>query len=57
MEPTPKAAAALERLRPREIEFANLMGRRHSIAALDTARTVLRQTRMALETGSRRRTT
>ena len=54
MQPSPKAAAALERLRPREIEFANLMGGRHTVAALETALTVLRQTRKALEAGSRR---
>jgi DNA-binding MarR family transcriptional regulator len=39
--PTPLALAALARLRPREIAFANQMGRQHSQAALDTMLDIL----------------
>lgn len=55
IQPTPRARAALARLRPREIEFANLMGRRHTDSALEAALTLLRQTRQDLEAGIRRR--
>jgi DNA-binding MarR family transcriptional regulator len=53
MRPTPKARAALARLRPREIDFANAMGRRHPREALDTALALLRRTRQDLEAGIR----
>ena len=53
MEPTAAARAALARLRPREIDFANLMGRPHTLEALDAALAVLRRTREALEAGIR----
>jgi DNA-binding MarR family transcriptional regulator len=55
IQPTAKALAALARLRPREVAFANLMGGRHTPEKLDTALAVLRQTRLALEAGIRRR--
>jgi DNA-binding MarR family transcriptional regulator len=48
---TGRARAALDTLRPREIDFANLMGRRHSLDALRTAVDVLKQTREAIEAG------
>jgi DNA-binding MarR family transcriptional regulator len=48
---TGRARVALDALRPREIEFANLMGRRYSLDALRTAVDVLRQTREAIEAG------
>jgi DNA-binding MarR family transcriptional regulator len=54
MVPTPRALAALARLRPREAAFANQMGRQHSPGALDTALEVLRRTRRALEAGRKR---
>lgn len=54
LQPTAKAREALARLRPREIDFANAMGRRHSREALETALALLRQTRQDLETGIRR---
>ncbi len=53
MEPTAAARAALAKLRPREIDFANLMGRPHTLEALDAALAVLRRTREALEAGIR----
>lgn len=52
--PTPKARAALARLRPREVDFANAMGRRHSREALEVAVTLLRQARQDIEAGLRR---
>jgi DNA-binding MarR family transcriptional regulator len=55
IQPTPKAIAALARLRPREIDFANAMGRRHPREALETSLAVLRDTRQALEAGIGRR--
>lgn len=55
IQPTPKARAALAKLRPREIDFANVMGRRHTHEALETALTLLRRTRQELETGIRER--
>ena len=54
MAPTAKGRAALARLRPHEIEFANLMGREHTAAALQSALDVLRHTRSMLEAGLRR---
>jgi hypothetical protein len=54
VQPTPKARAALARLRPREVDFANAMGRRHSREALEIAVTLLRQARMDIEAGLRR---
>ena len=53
MEPTAKARKALAALEPREIDFANLMGRPHTLEALDAALAVLRRTREALEAGIR----
>jgi len=53
MEPTPAARKALAALRPREIDFSNLMGRPHTLEALDAALAVLRKTREALEAGIR----
>ncbi len=46
---TPRALEALATLRPREIDFANQMGRQHSAEALDAALAVTRQTRLVLE--------
>ena len=54
LQPTAKARKALARLRPREIDFANAMGRRHSREALETALALLRRTRQDLETGIRK---
>jgi DNA-binding MarR family transcriptional regulator len=54
VQPTPKARAALARLRPREVDFANAMGRRHSREALEIAVTLLRQARQDIEAGLRR---
>jgi DNA-binding MarR family transcriptional regulator len=48
---TPQGRAALDALRPRQVEFANLMGRHHSLEALRTATDVLRQTRATLDAG------
>jgi len=56
MEPTRAALEALAKLRPREIDFANLMGQPHTLEALDTALAVLREARQALEAGIRERT-
>ena len=50
---TPKALAALAELGPREIAFANQMGRQHSADALATALEVMRQTRLGLEAAGR----
>lgn len=50
---TPRALAALAQLRPREIAFANRMGRQHSSSALATALEVMRQTRLVLEAARR----
>lgn len=55
MRPTSLGTRALARLRPREIEFANQMGLRHPVEALETALSVLRQTRTVLEAATRRR--
>lgn len=52
--PTPRALAALARLRPRETAFANQMGRQYSPAALDVALEVMRRTRLALEAARKR---
>ncbi len=54
MRPTARALAALARLRPREIAFANLMGNGHSQAALESALDLLRQTRGTIEAGLRK---
>ena len=50
---TPRALAALAELRPREIAFANQMGRQHPADALATALEVTRQTRLVLEGAGR----
>jgi DNA-binding MarR family transcriptional regulator len=54
LQPTAKARKALAKLRPREIDFANAMGRRHSPEALETALALVRRTRQDLETGLRK---
>ena len=50
---TPRALTALAQLRPREIAFANRMGRQHAADALAGALTVMRQTRLVLEAARR----
>ena len=47
--PTGKARKALDLLRPREIQFAGLMGGRHSLDELQTTLDVLRKARATLE--------
>jgi DNA-binding MarR family transcriptional regulator len=51
MAPTDKARSALAYLRPRQIQFANLMGAPHSLEQLQTTLTVLQQSRAAIEAG------
>lgn len=50
---TPRALTALAQLRPREIAFANQMGRQHAADALASALAVMRQTRLVLEAARR----
>ena len=50
---TPRALTALAQLRPRQIAFANQMGRQHAADALATALVVMRQTRLVLEAARR----
>jgi DNA-binding MarR family transcriptional regulator len=47
--PTPKARKALDYLRPREMQFAGMMGGRHSLDELQTTVDVLRKARTTLE--------
>jgi DNA-binding MarR family transcriptional regulator len=47
--PTPAARKALDYLKPRQTQFASLMGGRHSLDALHTTLDVLRKTRASLE--------
>jgi DNA-binding MarR family transcriptional regulator len=49
MTPTPRAVRLLEELRPRELQFANRMGARHSLAALRATHDVLRASREVIE--------
>ena len=48
--PTAKARKALDVLRPRQTQFAGLMGGRHSLDELQTTLDVLRRARTTLET-------
>jgi DNA-binding MarR family transcriptional regulator len=47
--PTAKARKALDALRPRQAQFASLMGGRHSLEELQTTLEVLRKARATLE--------
>jgi DNA-binding MarR family transcriptional regulator len=49
---TPKARAALDYLRPRQVAWANLMGGRQTLDALHAALAVLRRTREDIEKGA-----
>jgi DNA-binding MarR family transcriptional regulator len=49
MAPTATARAALDRLRPPQLEFANRMSAAHSLASLRTTLDVLRASRTLLE--------
>ena len=49
MTPTDKARKALDYLRPRQLQFANLMGAPHSLEQLHTTLTVLERSRTAIE--------
>jgi DNA-binding MarR family transcriptional regulator len=49
---TPKARAALDYLRPRQLAWANLMGGRQTLDALQAALAVLRRTREDIEKGA-----
>ena len=51
--PTAKARKALDMLRPRETQFASLMGSRHSTGELQTTLEVLRKARGTLEAKER----
>ena len=51
--PTAKARKALDALRPREIQFAGMMGARHSLDELQTTLDVLRKARTTLEVSGR----
>ena len=52
MAPTAKARKALDYLRPRQMQFANLMASRHALDALRSTRDVLRASRAAIEAGA-----
>ena len=49
MTPTDKARKALAYLRPRQVQFANLMGAPHSLDQLQATLTVLQQSRATIE--------
>jgi DNA-binding MarR family transcriptional regulator len=49
MSPTPAGRRALDLLRPRQVQFANLMGSAHSLEALGTTLDVLRRARTTIE--------
>lgn len=49
MTPTDRARKALDYLRPRQLQFANLMGAPHTLEQLHTTLTVLHQSRTAIE--------
>lgn len=49
MMPTPKARKALDFLRPRQMQFANLMGAPHSLEALRATLDVLEKSRATIE--------
>ena len=49
MTPTPKARKALDYLRPRQMQFANLMGAPHSLDALHATLEVLQKSRVIME--------
>jgi DNA-binding MarR family transcriptional regulator len=51
--PTAKARRALDLLRPRETQFAGLMGSRHSLDELQTTLEVLRKARTTLDAAER----
>jgi DNA-binding MarR family transcriptional regulator len=51
--PTPRARKALDYLRPRQTQFAGLMGGRHSLDELQTTLVVLKKTRTTLEAAER----
>ena len=53
MSPTPKARKALDYLRPRQMQFANLMGAPHSLEALRATLDVLEKSRATIESGNR----
>jgi DNA-binding MarR family transcriptional regulator len=53
MVPTAKARKALEALRPRQSQFASLMGGRHSLEDLQTTLDVLRKARAMLDIAER----
>ena len=53
MVPTAKARKALDALRPRQSQFASLMGARHSLEDLQTTLDVLRKARAMLEMSER----
>lgn len=53
MSPTPKARKALDYLRPRQLQFANMMGAPHSLEALRATLDVLEKSRATIEPGSR----
>jgi DNA-binding MarR family transcriptional regulator len=53
MVPTPRARKALDYLRPRQTQFAGLMGGRHSLDDLQTTLDVLRKARTTLEVTER----
>ena len=50
MTPTDKARKALDYLRPRQVQFANLMGAPHSLEQLQATLTVLQRSRTTIET-------
>jgi DNA-binding MarR family transcriptional regulator len=56
MSPTAKARRALDLLRPRQLQFANLMGAPHTLDALRSTLGVLQASRIAIETGTRSHT-
>ena len=53
MTPTDKARKALDYLRPRQVQFANLMGAPHSLEQLQATLTVLQRSRTTIETSAR----
>jgi DNA-binding MarR family transcriptional regulator len=53
MTPTPKARKALDYLRPRQMQFANLMGSPHSLDALHAALEVLQKSRALIASKNR----
>ncbi len=55
MTPTAKARKALDYLRPRQMQFANLMGSQHSLDALHATLDVLQKSRALIEANNRSR--